>query len=284
MAISQFSAIKLSGGSAGALDDIIHTNIADGDAAIVTDAVNNLVYFFTYDSSSSDDESSPDIIKPDSNDGDGRWIIVKSQSFSSFIRGVVDSDSLSEFLDGLSVQYDEIYITAGGFKESTSNGCTAVATGEYSDTGTLDVQYLSFGATSDEYAFVNFVMPPTWDRGTIKLKFIWLPASGASQGDIVTWGADGVAKTNDDDFDGVAHGTSVTVDDAVLAGEDGDLHVSGATGALTIAGTPALGDLINLRVYRDADGSEGSDDMAEAAYLVGVLIQYKRTNEVTAWA
>jgi len=286
MGISYFSAIKTTGGTAGALDDIIHTNISDGDAATVVDAVNNVVYHYTYDTSNASVESDPDIINPDSNAGEAenyRWVLTKSQTFSSFIRGVIDSDSLTEFLNGVSLEYDEMFITAGGFKTSTTNGVGSTTTSEYSDTGTLDVQYLTFGATTDEYAFINFTMPPTWDRSTIKLKFYWLPASGCSQGDIVTWGADGVAKTNDDDFDGVAHGTSVTVDDTVTAGKDGDLHVSGATGALTIAGTPALGDLINLRIYRDANGSEGSDDMAEDAYLVGVLIQYKRTNTVAAW-
>ena len=283
MAISAFGAIKRTGGTAGALDDIIHTNIADGDLAFVVDAVNNVVHTYTYESSNSDAESDPDTIQPDSNSGNGRWVLTKEQSFSSFIRGVIDADNLSEFLNGLSLEYDEIFIPAGAFKESTTNGCTALATGEYSDTGTIDLQYLTFGGISDEYAFLTLMMPPTWDRSTIKIKFHWTGASGCSQGDIVTWGADGVAISNDDDIDGTAHGTSVTVDDTVLAGTDGDIHTSSATGALTIAGTPALGDLINLRVYRDADGSEGSDDMAENAYLFGITIQYKRSNLVSGW-
>ena len=126
-------------------------------------------------------------------------------------------------------------------------------------------------------------MPPTWDRGTIKLKFYWVPGSGCTQGDIVTWGAKSVAVANDGDIDGTAHGASVTVDDTVLAGVEGDLHISDATGALTVAGSPALGNLINLIVYRDADGSEGSDDMTEDAHLIGVSIQYKRSNTVAGW-
>ena len=283
MAISGFAAIKRTGGTAGSLDDIIHTNIADGDLAIVIDAVNDVTHHYTYNSSSAAAESDPDVVTPDSNAGNGRWILTKIQSCSSFIRGVIDADSLAEFLNGLSLEYDEIFIPAGAFKESTTNGCTAVATGEHSDTGVVDLQYLLFGATSDEYAFLTLSMPPTWDRSTVKLKFIWIPATGCSQGDIVTWGVDGIAIGNDDNVDGTAHGTSVTVDDAVTAGLHGDLHTSGATGAVTVAGSPALGDIINLRVYRDADGSEGSDDMAEAAWLVGVVIQYKRSNLVATW-
>ncbi len=283
MAISGFAAIKRAGGTAGALDDIIHTNIADGDLAIVVDAVNDLTHHYTYNSSSAAAESDPDVIKPDSNAGKGRWILTKSQSCSSFMRGVIDSDSLTEFLNGLSLEYDEIFITAGGFKASTTNGCTAVATNENSDTGVVDLQYLAFGATSDEYAFLTFTMPPTWDRGTIKIKYIWQPATGCTQGDIVSWGADAISLSNDDNIDGAAHGTAVVVDDTVLAGEEGDLHISAASGAITVGGSPALGDLINLRIYRDADATTGSDDMAESAWLIGIIIQYKRTNLVSTW-
>ena len=285
MAISAFAAIKKIGGTAGCLDDIIHTNIADGDFAMVIDAINNTNYYYTYESGNSDAESDPDTITPDSNAGDGRWVLTKAQSFSSYIRGVMDADNYSEFLDGLTIQYDNIFIPIVGFFPSTTAGAAAINKAEYSDTGTLDFQYMAFdGGATDEYAFINFQMPPTWDRSTIKLKFHWAGATGCSQGDIVTWGVDGVAKTNDDDIDGVAHGTSVTVDDTITAGLHGDLLTSGATGAVTVAGTPALGDIINLRVYRDADGSEGSDDMTEDAWLFGITIQYKRTNTVSAWA
>ena len=273
MAISAFSAIKRTGGTAGCLDDIIHTNIADGDLALVVDAVNNLAHIYTYDSSSAAAESDPDVILPDSNSGNGRWLLTKIQSMSSFMRGVVDADRLTEFLNGLSLEYDEIFIPAPGLTVSSTNGAGTLTTNEHSDTGVIDERYIPFDGTSDEYAFINLMMPPTWDRSTIKIKYVWIPATGCSQGDIVTWGADGVVISNDDNIDGTAHGTSVTVDDAVTAGVEGDLHISTATGALTIAGTPALGDLINLRVYRDADGSEGSDDMAEDAWLVGILIQ-----------
>ena len=283
MAINAFGAIRTTGGAAGALDDIIHTNISDGNMAVVVDSVTNIVYHYTYDSSSAAGESNPDVINPDSNSGNGRWLLTKSQSFSSFIRGVVDADNVSEFLNGVSLEYDEMFITAPGFRETTTNGVGEAETVEHSDVGTLDIQQLNFNGTSDEHAFINIIMPPTWDRSTLKLKFYWIPPYGCSQGDIVSWGAKAVAIANDGNIDGVAHGASVVVDDTVLAGVDGDLHISDATGALTVAGTPALGNLINIIVYRDADGSEGSDNMTGDACLVGVAIQYKRSNSVSVW-
>jgi hypothetical protein len=77
MAKQIFAADALTGGAAGALDDINHTTLSDGNIAIVIDSVTEKVYFFRYDTSESGAESSPDIIIPDSNtSGSGAWVIV----------------------------------------------------------------------------------------------------------------------------------------------------------------------------------------------------------------
>ncbi len=251
------------------------------------DSVNNKTYFYTYDTSCSTPESSPDYINPDSNTAeaeDYRWVLTMIQSNSAFMRNVLDATTFATYMSSLSIEYDHIFLPAAAFYPSTTSGAGGLTLTEYSDTGVLDLLHYDFdGGATDEYIFANIKFPPSWDLSTIKLKFHWAGASGCSQADIVTWGADAVVLGNDDNIDGTAHGTSVTVDDAITAGLDGDILVSGATGALTIAGTPALGDIINLRVYRDADGSEGSDDMTEDAYLFGVTIQYKRTSTTAAW-
>ena len=176
MAISAFTATKLTGGTAGCLDDIIHTNIADGDMAFVVDAVNNKTYFYTYDSSNATAESSPDYINPDSNSGNGRWVLTVLQSTSSFMRSVLDTTTYALYMAALSIEYDHIFIPAGAMLPSSTNGCADILVNEYSDTGTLDLQYLAFdGGATDEYAFINFKMPPSWDRGTIKIKYHWSP-------------------------------------------------------------------------------------------------------------
>jgi len=77
VANSFYGAVALTGGGTGALDDINHNNLSDGDGAIVIDAVNDISYLYTYNSSSSDSENSPNVIVPDSNSGDGRWTLVK---------------------------------------------------------------------------------------------------------------------------------------------------------------------------------------------------------------
>jgi hypothetical protein len=273
-----FGATKLTGGTAGALDDILHTVLTDGDGAFVIDAINNKAYKYTYESSNSTAESSPDIINPDSNTGDGRWVLVDEQSFDDFLRDAMTSTSLDEFLGYIGVKYDELFIPANAFTPTDTSGA-AQTDAEY-ETNDVQKSYLAFDGSAAEYADFNIVMPPTWDRGTIKAKVYWVPASGATSGDGVVFGFQGVATGNDDAID-TAMGTAQEVTDTVLADEDADLHITAATAAITIGGTPALGDLVHFKLYRDP--TDGSDDMAEDAYVFGVLIQFASTNQVSAW-
>lgn len=65
---------NLTGGASGALDALDGTGLASGDFAI-TEA-SETVYFHKLDPSSGAAESSPDVIAPDNNAGDKRWILV----------------------------------------------------------------------------------------------------------------------------------------------------------------------------------------------------------------
>lgn len=77
MANNAFAAIRLTGGTAGCLDDIIHTNLTDGDMAFITDKSGAIAYTLYWDSSStaSEDTTAPGIvIIPDSAPATGRWL------------------------------------------------------------------------------------------------------------------------------------------------------------------------------------------------------------------
>jgi hypothetical protein len=77
MANNAFAAIRLTGGTAGCLDDINHTNMTDGDMAFVTDKSGAIAYTLYWDSSSTADEdiTAPGIvIIPDSVPETGRWL------------------------------------------------------------------------------------------------------------------------------------------------------------------------------------------------------------------
>ena len=172
--------------------------------------------------------------------------------------------------------YDTLWVGAGAMIPCTTNGAEP-ATQEYG-TNDIDLDVLAFdGGATEERAQFTVVMPENWDRGTVKAKFFWTNASGASAADTVEFGIKAGALGNDDAID-AALGTAVTVSDTLIAA--GDLHVSSATGAITVGGTPALGDLVQFEVYRNTDGT---DDMAEDAWLIGVLIQFTRNNTISAW-
>jgi hypothetical protein len=65
---------SLTGGESGALDVIDGDDLADQDAALVVTSSN--FYVYTLDADSAINEDSPNVIKPDSNAGDKRWIMV----------------------------------------------------------------------------------------------------------------------------------------------------------------------------------------------------------------
>lgn len=65
---------SLTGGAEGALDAINGQNLFDGYRAIVI--TESYTYFYYLDADSGASESTPDVISPDTNAGDKRWLIV----------------------------------------------------------------------------------------------------------------------------------------------------------------------------------------------------------------
>ncbi|MHA1952257.1 MAG: hypothetical protein ACW987_20665 [Candidatus Thorarchaeota archaeon] len=167
-------------------------------------------------------------------------------------------------------QYREIWIDAGAMVPRTTNGATS-ATEEYAANDIMSDHFLFDGATEEGVQF-RLTMPDDYDLGTVKAKVYWDAASGASAADTVEWGVAGGAISNDIAID-TALGTPATINDVVIA--VGDLHISPASSAITIAGTPALADLMWFEVTRQV---AGTDDMVEDAKLLGVAIQYKTLN------
>ena len=201
----------------------------------------------------------------------------------------VDYENLVIYSDGsnwkkiyhyIPADYATIWIPAGAFISNTTNGCDAPV---FTERATNDImnEYIAFDATTEEYAGVNFSMPGNWDLGTIKVKFYWSSASGSTTADTVEWEIGGVAISDNDALD-VAIGTTQVISDAILANDGADLQVSGATPAVTIAGTPALYDFLSMKISRNVSGT---DDMTEDAWLFGVMIQYATDNleAMTAW-
>jgi len=125
---------------------------------------------------------------------------------------------------------------------------------------------LLFDPAAIEYAQALVRMPSNYNNGTVTARVIWSASSGSGS---VVWGLQGRAFVDDDPLDS-AFGTAQTVTDALIAAND--LHISAATGAATVGGTPAATTPIQFQLYRDA--TNGSDTLAVDARLLGVEISY----------
>jgi hypothetical protein len=174
--------------------------------------------------------------------------------------------------------YETIFIPAASMTPTATNGGVG-GTKEFA-TNDINADYIAFDTATEQYAEFQFPMPEGWDRSTIKAKFFWSPTDDTgSTANTVEWGIQAGALSNDDAFD-AALGTEQVISDTILVGESGDLHITAATPALTVGGTPALGDLIHFKLYRHVSGT---DDYGANALLWGVWIQYKNTNTVATW-
>ena len=178
-----------------------------------------------------------------------------------------------------------LWVPASAMVPTATNGATA-GINEYA-TNDIIRAYYAFDATTEQFVGFEVVMPEGWNRSTVRAKFYWSSATGSTTGDTAEWEIGGIALSNADTLD-TAIGTAITVSDATTADNGTDLQISAATAAITVGGTPALGDLVHYKVSRNVSGT---DDMTEDAWLFGVLIQiaetfpdYSGTNAIVAWS
>ena len=163
----------------------------------------------------------------------------------------------------------KIWLSAAGGNPSATSGCALPSQVEQ-PTNKVNVVVGAFDAAADEYMEWTLAMPSDWDGSTITAVFYWLANSTSTNA--VVWGLQGRAYGDDEALD-QAMGTAQTVTDANKSTAY-KLNVSGATAAITLAGTPAASELVQLRAYRDADN--GADNLAVDALLVGVLVTFAR--------
>jgi hypothetical protein len=130
---------------------------------------------------------------------------------------------------------------------------------------------MDFDQTLDEFAQWTAVMPDDWDAGTVTAIFYWVADSASTNS--VVWGMQGIAYGDSDPIDAAAWGLGVEVTDANNA--QNDMNISGETGNITVAGTPAAGEAVQFRVYRNANAA--NDDLAADARLVAVRVTFTRT-------
>ena len=159
-------------------------------------------------------------------------------------------------------------IMAGAMVPRTTGPCASLADLELA-TNDVMISTLDFDTTTAENAGFWVPMPEGWDEGTITFKVLWTAASGSGG---VAWGLAARAYSDDDAMD-AAMGTQVVVTDTLLTAND--MHITAESSALTIAGTPAVGDAVYFHVQRVV--SNGSDTLGVDAKLIGIRL-YLNTN------
>lgn len=156
----------------------------------------------------------------------------------------------------------ELYVPAAAMRPLPTGG-----SGWPEDaTSTNTIAGMPFDPTTSEGAYFWIALPKGWNLGTITGQFYTFNKAGGS-GNFV-FSLAGVA-CSDDDSISASLGTAQQVTDAALAAYD--VQVGAETAAVTLAGTPAAGDLVLLVVKRlpaDAADTYGSD-----VYLSGIKLR-----------
>lgn len=134
------------------------------------------------------------------------------------------------------------------------------------------VSGLAYDASTDESAFWRFVAK-NYASGNVSVEIYWY-ADSASSGNVI-WEAQLSAITPDADSqdietDGLA--TLNFVSDAHIGTTGQRLHK--ATIAISNLDSLADGDVVTLRLARDANGTSGTDDMTGDAIVVAVNVSY----------
>tara|TARA_R100000700_G_C3143913_1_gene124852 strand:- start:328 stop:915 length:588 start_codon:yes stop_codon:yes gene_type:complete len=172
--------------------------------------------------------------------------------------------SSSDIQDGIIDGKQTIWVPAAAMYGATTNPADAQ---QVETTATRpDMKVLDFDKDTDEFAQFSVAMPKSWNESTLTYQVYWTPGS-TNTGDCI-FGLQAVACADSDTID-VAFGTAVTVTDAGI-GTVEDQQISAESGALTVAGTPAAGELTYFQLYRDANA--GGDTFSADARVLGVKI------------
>jgi hypothetical protein len=160
-------------------------------------------------------------------------------------------------------------LTGAGGWASTTGGAALPQKVEFG-TNDVDLYLIDFDQTTEEYTQWTVIMPSDWDGSTVTAYFYWTCSAGTT-GNVI-WGLQGRSYADDEAID-QAWGTAQEVTDGFLA--QGDLHVSGVTSAITLAGTPAANELVQFRAYRKA--ADVGDTFDADARLIGIRVVYGTT-------
>jgi hypothetical protein len=191
---------------------------------------------------------------------------VTSEEFQRI--NTLTSNAQTQLDTKLQVGQFSMWIPAEAISPQSVNPCGSLTTTANANATQPDFRTLAFDAGTDEFAQFSIAMPKMWNEGTVLFTFYWTHAGSA--GNDVIWTIAGTSVSNDEAIGGVIFGTAVNYQDTALTAKD--LHIISSDTALTIAGSPAAGDVCFFQISRDANN--GNDDFASDALLMGVKMTY----------
>lgn len=183
-------------------------------------------------------------------------------AYELMARQLSDGTLHKPLLSEIGIGKQTIWIPASAMIARTTNGAAAGAT--ESTTNKVMNKTLDFDTTTQEYAQFTVAFPKGWNEGTVTFIPYWTAASGSGT---VAWTLAGVALSNDDAID-TAFGTAQSSSDTLITALD--IHEGPESSAITIAGTPATGDITYFQVSRDV----ASDNLGVDAKLIGIKLIY----------
>ena len=158
---------------------------------------------------------------------------------------------------------ETIWIPAAAMYPESTNGCASLAQVELSNGPELKA--LDFDKSSDEHAQFTIAFPKSWNEGTVTFQ-AFFTATSTDTG-TTAWGLSGVSLSDNGDLN-TAFGTTVVATAKAHSGTSNDLDVTAESGDVTIAGSPAAGDLCIFQVLRDVS----ADDLDADARLLGIKL------------
>lgn len=166
---------------------------------------------------------------------------------------------------GATVGTNSVPVCAVSMKPSVTAGCADIAAVS-AGAGTPDMITLNFDSTTSESAQFSIRMPTNWNEGTITFDVQWSHAATTINFG-VAFGLSAVAR-GDGDVIGAAFGTEITVTDT--GGTTDTMYISPTSTAMTVAGTPASGDVVYFNLARKT--ANAADTMAIDARVSGITL------------
>ena len=158
---------------------------------------------------------------------------------------------------------ETIWIPAAAMYPETTNGCASLAQVELSNGPEL--KCLDFDKDSDEHAQFTVAFPKSWNEGVITFQ-AYFTATSTNTG-TSAWGLAGLSLSDSGDLN-TAFGTTVVATAKAHSGTSNDLDISAESGDVTIAGSPAAGDLCIFQILRDVS----ADDLSADSRLLGIKL------------